>query len=101
MKIRVLVFLVLAAELMFMHPDVYAQKNGTKPSTGQGTATTVVPVIVNGEAQKIAAFENSEDWIKPTQSTMPETDSRSSDEMFDELETAGADLSESARTRWP
>ena len=30
----------------------------------QNQTTTVVPVIVNGEAQKITAFENANDWIR-------------------------------------
>lgn len=40
-----------------------AQVTDTKPDTIQQTPV-VVPVIVNGEAQKIPAFENPDKWIR-------------------------------------
>src|SRR5512138_1445407 len=51
MKLRMFILLAILAGTMLCQPDLVAQK-------------TVVPVIVNGEAQKIAAFENQEEWLK-------------------------------------
>jgi X-Pro dipeptidyl-peptidase len=51
MKKTISILLVSLASTFLLHPTLSAQK-------------TVVPVIVNGEAQKIAAFENQDDWIK-------------------------------------
>ena len=52
-------FLVLAAVIFLLPLILTAQiQTVTTPMT------TTVPVIVNGEAQKIPAFENQEDWIR-------------------------------------
>src|SRR5512138_539206 len=51
MKLRMFILLAILAGTMLCQPDLVAQK-------------TVVPVIVNGEAQKIAAFENQEEWLR-------------------------------------
>lgn len=44
---------------LFCHFNLSAQNNDTK----QSAETTIVPVIVNGEVQKIPAFENADEWI--------------------------------------
>ena len=43
--------------------NIIAQVTGTKPAAVQQTPT-IVPVILNGEAQKIPAFDNPDTWIK-------------------------------------
>jgi X-Pro dipeptidyl-peptidase len=71
------VVLFLMALIFSSHTDLFAQKKNKKaevavqvPSAikteNQTTvqAATTVPVIVNGEAQKIPAFENASDWIR-------------------------------------
>ncbi|MRR19124.1 Xaa-Pro dipeptidyl-peptidase [bacterium] len=63
--------------ILCVHTDLYAQKKSRKQQVPeqapaqaeaivqpQVQAVTVVPVIVNGEAQKIPAFENADDWIR-------------------------------------
>ena len=62
MKIKVLVILIAA--VLFCQPEITAQDKEVKPEAAVQTAPTVVPVIVNGEAQKIPAFENPDSWIK-------------------------------------
>jgi X-Pro dipeptidyl-peptidase len=62
MKIKVLVLLIAA--FLFCQPEITAQNKEVKPEAAVQTAPTVVPVIVNGEAQKIPAFENPDSWIK-------------------------------------
>jgi X-Pro dipeptidyl-peptidase len=62
MKIKVLVLLIAA--VLFCQPEITAQNKEVKPEAAVQTAPTVVPVIVNGEAQKIPAFENPDFWIK-------------------------------------
>lgn len=52
MKRIFIVSIIMVSAVMFRHPDLSAQE--TK---------TIVPVIVNGEAQKIPAFENADEWI--------------------------------------
>jgi len=52
--------LVLAAILVVSQSYLSAQSNEIKSSAAQ----TVVPVILNGEAQKIPAFEKQADWIR-------------------------------------
>jgi X-Pro dipeptidyl-peptidase len=56
--------LIIAVAAMFCQPDILAQKQKELPTVPEKTSPTVVPVIVNGEAQKIQAFENPDDWIK-------------------------------------
>lgn len=46
---------MILAAMLLTKPALMAQNNPAK---------TVVPVIVDGEAQKIEAFENAADWIK-------------------------------------
>ncbi len=66
-------FTIILIALLLVHggnTDLPAQRKARKadasPAAGQTTAVQdlVVPLIVNGEAQKIAAFENPEDWIR-------------------------------------
>jgi putative hydrolase, CocE/NonD family len=54
--------LTIAAALL-CQLNTIAQVTETKPADVQQTPT-VVPVILNGEAQKIPAFENPDLWIK-------------------------------------
>ena len=63
MKKIVIVLTVLVMTLLSGRNATVAQKKnaGTKDQT---VAATVVPVIVDGEAQKIPAFENEADWIR-------------------------------------
>jgi len=63
MKKRLIVMLLIAASALFNRADLIAQTNDTK-TVAAAPDTTIVPVIVNGEAQKIPAFENSKDWIR-------------------------------------
>ena len=53
MKYILSLFLLVLAGFVFLRNDLTAQN-----------IPTAVPIIVNGEAQKIPAFENSEEWIK-------------------------------------
>jgi X-Pro dipeptidyl-peptidase len=61
MKYRFMLSLIIAAALLFNQSYILAQSDATKQSA---VAVTSVPVIVNGEAQKIPAFENAEEWIR-------------------------------------
>src|SRR5512133_3587367 len=75
--------LLLMATVMCCHADLLAQKKNKKntqtaaqeavtavktvtgvPLAPEAQAVTTVPVIVNGEAQKIPAFENADEWIR-------------------------------------
>ncbi len=62
MRTRILVLLVLSFAIC-TQPEIQAQKNGKEKATTDRSVTTV-PVIVDGEAQKIPAFENPDDWIR-------------------------------------
>jgi X-Pro dipeptidyl-peptidase len=62
MKIKFIVLLLVA--LLFCQPEITAQNKEAKPEVAIQTSPTVVPVIVNGEAQRIPAFENPDSWIK-------------------------------------
>ncbi len=63
MKNKTLLFTIALAVVMCCNADVYAQRRaGTTAAPDQ--AKTIVPVIVDGEAQKIPAFENPDDWIR-------------------------------------
>jgi len=62
MKIRIFVLLVLSV-VICGYSEIQAQETrGEAAATAQ--SVTVVPVIVNGEAQMIPAFENPDDWIR-------------------------------------
>ena len=74
---KITLVLFVMAMIIGCHPDLFAQKKNRKTESAaqpaadmkpeaqtQVQATTVVPVIVNGEAQKIPAFENAGDWIR-------------------------------------
>lgn len=63
MTIRRSVSIIMLAFVLICQPSILAQVTDTKPIETQQTKT-VVPVIVNGEAQKIAAFDNPDTWIK-------------------------------------
>lgn len=74
MKKIILVLFVMAVGLG-CHQDLPAQKKNRKAESAAQSAEivkpdtqkqvqTVVPVIVDGEAQKIPAFENADDWIR-------------------------------------
>ncbi len=77
MKKNFLVLLLMATVICF-HADLFAQNNKKKAQAAVQAAVqvavpvavpvvvpaaTTVPVIVNGEAQKIPAFENADEWI--------------------------------------
>jgi X-Pro dipeptidyl-peptidase len=64
MRIKLNILTVIAVITMLLQPDILAQKQKALPPAPEKTLPTVVPVIVNGEAQKIPAFENSDEWIK-------------------------------------
>jgi X-Pro dipeptidyl-peptidase len=64
MKIKLKNLTVIAVITMLLQPSVLAQTQKTLPPAPEKTPPTVVPVIVNGEAQKIAAFENADEWIR-------------------------------------
>ena len=74
---KITLVLFVMAMIIGYHPDLFAQKKNRKAESAaqpaadmkpeaqkQVQAATVVPVIVNGEAQKIPAFENAGDWIR-------------------------------------
>jgi X-Pro dipeptidyl-peptidase len=60
MKVRVNNFVLAAVLFMFIQPVVPAQQK-VKSEKQQ---LVPVPIIVNGEAQKIPVFENPDEWIK-------------------------------------
>ena len=64
MRIKVNVLTVMAVITMLLQPDILAQKQSALPPAPEKTPATVFPVIINGEAQKIPSFENSDEWIK-------------------------------------
>ena len=61
-KFKILSAIVIIT--LLLHPDTFAQTKETLPGIPENAAKTLVPVIVNGEAQKIPAFENPDEWIK-------------------------------------
>ncbi len=63
MKKRLLAIMTLAVGLFLPAFTLRAQSTEKTQST-PSAITTVVPVIVNGEAQKIPAFENPDEWIR-------------------------------------
>ena len=62
MKTRLFTFLIIALTTILILPGASAQKKDDKQQV-TASEKTVVPVIVNGEAQKIPAFEKSDEWI--------------------------------------
>ncbi len=62
MKKRILLSLLLSI-VICGQSEIQAQKTKGKAET-EVKASLTVPVIVNGEAQKIPAFENQDDWIR-------------------------------------
>jgi len=57
-------FFVSAASVIFFQPAVYSQP-AVRPGRESVKAPSVaVPVIVNGEAQRIPEFEDPEKWIR-------------------------------------
>lgn len=62
MKKYSLVILMVAVVLCF-NQDLLAQKNKSKVQSSSPALATV-PLIIDGEAQKIEAFENADNWIR-------------------------------------
>jgi X-Pro dipeptidyl-peptidase len=62
MKTKIFVLTILA--VLICQPEILAQNKETKSEATVQETKTAVPVIINGVAQKIPAFENSESWIK-------------------------------------
>ena len=78
MKNKLIVSLILVVSFLISQTGLQAQNNDTKQVAAVQTVQTVptvVPVIVNGEAQKIAAFENPDDWIRQDLWVVTEFDS--------------------------
>jgi X-Pro dipeptidyl-peptidase len=61
MKNRFTILFVILFSLLYL-TDIVAQKKDDKQQSAV-SEKTVVPVIVNGEAQKIPAFEKADEWI--------------------------------------
>ena len=55
---------MMAVISMFLQPDILSQNKDTLSAVQGKAIPTVVPVILNGEAQKIPVFENPDEWIK-------------------------------------
>ena len=65
MKSRKYTLLVAIAVLLLVNSGATAQeKKNTEPSPAPQVEKTIVPVVLNGEAQKIPAFEDPDKWIK-------------------------------------
>ena len=65
MNRRVILSLILVAVFILRNTiDLSAQNPGKIQSAVIQDLHTIVPVIVNGEAQRIPAFENPDDWIR-------------------------------------
>lgn len=64
MKNKFVVLLLMVISLVVCHTVLFSQSNDTKPASASRDQVTVVPVIADGLAQKIAAFENQDDWIR-------------------------------------
>ena len=54
---------MLVAFIM-LQPVTFAQQKELKAEEAASQEKTIVPVVVDGEAQKIPAFENAGEWIK-------------------------------------
>jgi X-Pro dipeptidyl-peptidase len=64
MKAGIKVLTGLTVITLLLQPMVFAQKKITKPIESKETIQTVVPVVQDGEVQKIPAFENQDEWIR-------------------------------------
>jgi X-Pro dipeptidyl-peptidase len=56
--------LVILAAISICKPDVQAQNNDAKPAAAANVQSKIVPVFVNGLAQKIPEFEDPKNWIR-------------------------------------
>jgi len=64
MKNRLFVITIAFALAMICQVDSLAQRKDVKTPEAAALSKTIVPVIVDGEAQKIPAFENQDEWIR-------------------------------------
>jgi X-Pro dipeptidyl-peptidase len=64
MRIKLKVLTATVVITLLLQPGLLSQIKKALPPAPEKAVPTVVPVIVNGEAQKIPAFENSDEWIK-------------------------------------
>jgi len=64
MKNKLIAVIIIVSAITICHPGIFAQKKDASTSENAQAKPTIVPVIVDGEAQKISAFENPDDWIK-------------------------------------
>lgn len=64
MKSKIKVLTVTTVITLLLQFPVPGQNKVTKSGDSKPAVQTVVPVIQNGEAQKIQAFENPDDWIR-------------------------------------
>ena len=60
---KILLLSLLFSSIICGKPEIQAQKINEKAGTTVQT-TVAVPVVVNGEAQKIPSFENPDEWIR-------------------------------------
>jgi len=56
--------MIMAAVVMICQPEILAQTEDLRSAAALQVIPTIVPVIINGEAQKIPTFEKPDDWIK-------------------------------------
>ena len=63
MRNRSAVLLVMTT-VFFMLTGILSAQTPVSNQPLAATSETTVPVIVNGEAQKIPAFENPDEWIR-------------------------------------
>ena len=56
--------LLIALIYIISQSDILAQNNVSSNTAPDKAIKTEVPVIINGEAQKIPEFENPDEWIK-------------------------------------
>jgi len=64
MKIRLIALAFMMGVLTLHQDDIQAQTREVKTTLPASQDKTVVPVIVDGEAQKIPGFENPDEWIR-------------------------------------
>jgi X-Pro dipeptidyl-peptidase len=64
MKIKLKILTAITLIAFLINPEILAQNKETISGMPEKASKTEVPVIVSGEAQKIPAFENSDEWIK-------------------------------------
>jgi X-Pro dipeptidyl-peptidase len=64
MKIGIAASLSVATLIVSLNEGIHAQNNDIKQETVEQATHVKVPVILNGEAQRITEFENPENWIK-------------------------------------